>query len=227
MHAVRHLPPLMAYCTTPGLLDDDLVPKRVNACAVLAALCDPPAFADALVKYAKVSAKTETAVLVAKTLRACHEAVRGRPRVLDDPTDTAWAAAVPHTDWSIIMEMFGHRLDTGETPMMLHVPCTANSLKKCLRDAPWTMLRAPPICVLSLKRLPTHPIEFVDYATDMTLCDTDYRLRAIMCTSGIVMASAGHDAGWVLYQDDGTTHPLLDTNMLITKDAAILMYSRS
>ena len=231
LFALRHIPPLMVYCTTPGLLEKDLAVKRVNACAVLAALRDPldtSTFADALTKYAKVSAKSDLKVLLNKTLHACHDAVRRRPRVAYDPTDTAWTNAVPPTEWSIILEMFGHRLDdTATTPMILHVPITSNSLKKCLRDAPWTMHRAPPVAILSFTKLPAHTIEFVDYTLDMTMCDAEYQLRVVICRSGAVMAFKGRDHGWVTWSSSGDEHPLLDINNLITKDAIMVIYTRS
>lgn len=234
LHAVLHSPPLASYMARPDLVDADISPKRINACAVLAAVREKNAvmLEDALKRYAKTCAKqgpVEAHTIISKILAALHDATHGIAKVLEDAAADPWP---PEQPWSMILEIFGfcHGPPPPAVSFLLSIPVTGTSLTKSFRDHTERdpILRYPPTAILHLKRPPKHT-GFVDYTMDFDAGrGVEYRLCAVVChgdAGWYVMADAGYEKAWVRYDDDASAE-ILDMNAIITKDAHVLVYKK-
>lgn len=228
--ALVHAPPFAAYLWDETLVEADLTPKRLNACAVLRnvrTLAQRPTealdFLDVLAKYHKSCARATVDVhtLAVRVLQACHEALKGRPPILD-PSEPLKNDHWSSQEWSFVLEVFGLQLDGETHAMSLCVPVTGTSLAKCFRDTGVTVTRYPPMLVVYLK----NKKGFVDYTMDWDVAPGQaYRLCAVVChdpdNEYWTMAESGN--GWIEYRQDASS-PLKEMNALITKDAVMLLY---
>lgn len=230
-YALAHAPPLVAYLTSE-FLEHDVYPKRLNACAVVkgvAQLCgnvDEPleGFVEAVTKYAKAKGTLSVESALNKTLQACHEALCKGANVVDPKNlrNEAWNA---FGEPSFIKEACCVQRRDKATGVYHHgyvvtVPVVGTSLAKCMRDAPWEFTRLPPILCLHLG-VKTH---YVDYTVDLSVHTSSYRLIAVICHAGAVLADDG-PRGWMKYVDSKRT-AVIDMNALITKEASVLLYKR-
>ncbi len=233
MHAVLHSPSLASYMARPDLVDADISPKRINACAVLAAVRDKNVgmLEDALKRYTKTCARqgpVDVHTIIAKILAAMHEATHGIAKVLEDEAVDPWA---PDQPWSMILEIFGFCHGTPPSvSFTLSIPVAGTSLARSFREHAERdpVLRYPPSAVFHLKRAPKH-MGFVDYTLEFDIGHgIEYRLCAVVChgdAGWYVMADAGYEKAWIRY-DDGVSVEIMDMNAIITKDAHVLVYKK-
>jgi len=230
VHALSRAPPIAAYVRDDELIALDAFPKRSIACAVLDAfrVRDHVTLRDALAKHSKSTAKGDPGTVALKVLAACHDAVRGRSRIAEDPDDAAWAQVVCDAERSMFLELAGLVTAEGRPTLGIAVPVTGTAVAKCLRDA-GTNARAPPVLVVALLKKKAQRSMFVDYTMHFPFGGSEYTLCAVVCQATPedvwAMADDGAEGGWATYRD-GTRSNIHDMNALITKDAVVLVYKK-
>lgn len=237
---LAHVPSFAAYCMS-GCLEDDLVPKRQNACTVsrevakcVSALVlgepyDTTEAAEAIGKLHKAfrgSRRKEPYDYVLVVLRTLHDAL-GKTDVMDELARPWGGDYLGEHGYSLMTDMWWVPEEEGGHAWGLSLPTTGLNLDRLFAEhVPVRTVHLPPVLMIHLKK--SAP-KFIDYPVDLDLvrygsASYQYALTCVMTPDAAMCLGPG--GVWVSYTEDGRKQDVPDINDIISKQASVLIYRR-